>query len=1539
MVASMIPAPAFAEIIQDNATKQESSAQTSKSEESKTIEESSSNDSTDTDTKKVNTYLSELNIAQSFSEPKENLLNNPSEDNTYSIQAPVNKDSLFIGGKLSDKAPKDSKITLTYYSYLFKEERTEEVEDGTNLYVGYILESGKNTPASIKVTVGVEGDTQEYTIKVTRTPLISSTSFKDGDGNALNNIGDEYLVPEGTESVKVNVDCYDADLTINGEKATSKQDYTLKPVFENGIYKVVAKASYGEDNTVTKEYKLKEFKKGDTIGGQCGENLNWSYKDGVLTISGNGAMPNYSSWDASKKPPYDSFKSSIKSVVFEKGVTSVGQFAFSGYDSLESVTLSDTVETIETNAFYNCTSLQSVTFGNGLKTINNYAFAYAGLKNITIPKSLETVGENIFNNCKSLESVTIESASTGKYMFDGCTALKSISFSSNVTTIASSTFSGCTALEKISIPSNIKTIQGSAFSGCTKLKTVELSEGLTSIGSSAFNGSAIESITIPSTVTDIDFGYAFNNCKNLKEIKIAGDNFKSENGMIYTSDGKKIVYCPKSYVGVVNVPEGVEEIADGTFDGCKDITQVNLPKSLITIGGGAFSQCENIMKIDLPDNIKEIKGSAFNGCTGIGEIVIPEGVTSIESYTFSRCSSLKKVIIPSTVTTIGYGAFGNCTSLTKVELPDSIKTLESSVFSDCTALEEINIPSNIESLGNYCFDGCTSLKTLEIPEGVTSIPNGFVSDCKSLDNIIIPKSVQSIGSNAFRNLNKTLNTIYYRGSEEEWNAITGKKPTNPTWSVVIIYNYSKDGDQSDAPTIVEQPKDKVFKKDADATNALKVKISPLQDGDKVYFAWYSNNKNSIQGGTVVESTVDEDGVTSYATPSTKSIGNKYYYCVVVKVTKDGITTKTVSDIATVAVRTGTFSGNGTINKPYMISSLEDLETLSELVAGGTTMEGVYFKLVDDITLPDDFTPLGTLKAGATSASNGRNIMPFSGIIDGNNHTITVAKGGQPLLGYAREAVVKNLNIAGEYINGYGLLANYVVDYGTDGSYSTGCPNTIDIINVTIKSGTTIKYSGFLGGYASGANTVTIKDCTVESGVKIGWDAETNAPVERGGIGSFVGSFNGTITNSVSSADVYGKDSVGGLVGIKGQSMGLCEVKNSRFDGTVNATGDYVGGIIGEGYSVSSAPNTLGVTIENCKVSGNITGANYVGGIFGGESTQKQAWDTCYIRNNYFSGKVKADEGAYIGSVIGYMNSINCYNIIENNHYLASCGATEGIGGILFVDTSARKHGWTEDKSTYYMNTSVDDLAVIKQETDPNNKYTGISKPDLNRTDDPLGADKYNLTKPMNSMITVTFDADNGSDKVTKIVDENEQLDYTPEAPTKEGYTFVGWYKDTNNTTTAYKSESTYTESTTYKAKWAHVTMLGAQGKLVVDDKSGIRFGTKLYNDGDQIVEKGTLIIPANLLDEGEVLTLDNKKAVKSIAKVNYEVNKEQNYVTYLGTIVNIPKVQFDRQMTAAAYVIYKDKAGNQYTVYSQYQKGSISVYDLLGNDIDWNEKW
>ncbi|MDY2736427.1 hypothetical protein, partial [Intestinibacter sp.] len=104
----------------------------------------------------------------------------------------------------------------------------------------------------------------------------------------------------------------------------------------------------------------------------------------------------------------------------------------------------------------------------------------------------------------------------------------------------------------------------------------------------------------------------------------------------------------------------------------------------------------------------------------------------------------------------------------------------------------------------------------------------------------------------------------------------------------------------------------------------------------------------------------------------------------------------------------------------------------------------------------------------------------------------------------------------------------------------------------------------------------------------------------------------------------------------------------------------------------------------------------------------------------------------------------------------------------------------------------------------------------------------------------------------------------------------------------------------------------------------------IYNDGDEIVEKGTLILPYVLLAEGEALTLDITNAAKSMGKINYEVNEQENYVTYLGTLINIPSNQFDTKMTAAAYVIYRDKAGNEYTVYSQYKNSFTTVNKLLG---------
>ena len=197
-------------------------------------------------------------------------------------------------------------------------------------------------------------------------------------------------------------------------------------------------------------------------------------------------------------------------------------------------------------------------------------------------------------------------------------------------------------------------------------------------------------------------------------------------------------------------------------------------------------------------------------------------------------------------------------------------------------------------------------------------------------------------------------------------------------------------------------------------------------------------------------------------------------------------------------------------------------------------------------------------------------------------------------------------------------------------------------------------------------------------------------------------------------------------------------------------------------------------------------------------------------------------------------------------------------------------------------------------------------------------------------VCITFDLNNGKEPIIKEIEKYSSLDYTPENPTKDGYVFVGWFKNVDNITTEYENNQTYNKNVTYTAKYAHVSMLGAQVKAVVNDMSGIRFGTKIYNDGDEILEKGTLILPYNLLAEGEALTLDTPKVARSIGKVNYEINEKENYITYLGTIVNIKRAQFDAPLTAASYVIYKDKAGNTYTVYSPYKNGFTSINKLLG---------
>ncbi len=439
--------------------------------------------------------------------------------------------------------------------------------------------------------------------------------------------------------------------------------------------------------------------------------------------------------------------------------------------------------------------------------------------------------------------------------------------------------------------------------------------------------------------------------------------------------------------------------------------------------------------------------------------------------------------------------------------------------------------------------------------------------------------------------------------------------------------------------------------------------------------------------------------------------------------------KTTNDFSVWVTTAGMFEGEGTEAEPYLIKTEADLEMLNECAEAGFAFAGKFFKLANDITMTDatwDGIGESLVEMGeswGTAVPVTKEFKPFSGNFNGDGHTITFAKGSKALFDCVRGAKIENLKIKGEYINDNGLISTYTQD---------GSNHTADIANVTILSGTKIAGSGFLGGYASSANTVNIENCHIEKDVIIGCD-ENGKSLDKDKIGGFAGEFNGTIKNSTSAATVYGKNYVGGIVAAKGQSLSTFDITNCTFSGKLVATGNFVGGIAGGGYAGSYwglAANAGFVSITDCKVTGDIEAADCVGGIFGGDEGVVQCWDNGKgaVKDNAFTGTIKS-EGKYVGGVIGFLKSLNKVQDISGNTFKGTDTLTKGIGGIEFVDTSAA----TTAGGANYVNTaglSVSELNAIndKYNLKDNWGYAGFSKKDHNRNDDPLGVDADKLAK-------------------------------------------------------------------------------------------------------------------------------------------------------------------------------------------------------------------
>ena len=443
------------------------------------------------------------------------------------------------------------------------------------------------------------------------------------------------------------------------------------------------------------------------------DGLTWTLDyDGKLTISGTGAMKDYD-YNNNQSPVY--MNSSVKKVVIEDGVTSIGNWAFYKCTSLTTITIPDSVTSIGDWAFYKCTSLTTITIPDSVTSIGEAAFrGCSSLTSITIPDSVTSIGDAAFSHCSNLKSITIPDSITsiGKYAFCNCSSLTSITIPNSVTSIGESALAGCVNLTSITIPKSVTSIGSGVFDGCNNL-TVYLESGSTLTSNDlGVNESKIGSYWVEDNLTwklDADGTLTISGTGAMKDYDYNNNPSPANQ--------------KKGSVKKVVIKDGVTSIGKDAFKNCSNLKSITILDSVTSIGDFAFSDCSSLTSITIPDSVTSIGDFAFSGCSSltsitildsVTSITIPDSVTRIGDFAFSGCSSLTSITIPDSVTSIGDDAFSYCRSLTSITIPDRVTSIGNLAFYDCSGLTSITIPDSVTSIGKDAFSSCTKLKTISL---------------------------------------------------------------------------------------------------------------------------------------------------------------------------------------------------------------------------------------------------------------------------------------------------------------------------------------------------------------------------------------------------------------------------------------------------------------------------------------------------------------------------------------------------------------------------------------------------------------------------------------------------------------------------------------------------------------------------------------------------------------------------------------------------------------------------------------------------------
>ena len=367
------------------------------------------------------------------------------------------------------------------------------------------------------------------------------------------------------------------------------------------------------------------------------------------------------------------------------------------------------------------------------------------------------------NTTDRTATLTYQSTSTDNYaslpavvVIPATIQYNNVSFT--VTAIANKAFANCTALESISIPGTVTQIGTSytwessdidgvylPFYGCTGLKSVRFEDGNDVLTLSWHNYRR----TYASDNNKGMFAYC-----PLEEVYI----------------GRNIKYLQNSSYPFASYPQSYGYSA---FYNQPKLAKVTIGETCTEIPAYLFYKNASITLMTLP-NVERIGKAAFRGCSKLTTLNLGNSLTTVGDEAFYECSNVTKLTFPNSTQSIGASAFYNCSSVTEVTVGLGLRAIGANGFYGCKSFTALILPNDFTTMGESAFEGCTKLTVAKLGESIDAVPAKAFKNCISLSEMVIPGTAISIGDQAFYNdsglatitMNEGLKTI---GSQVFWN--------------------------------------------------------------------------------------------------------------------------------------------------------------------------------------------------------------------------------------------------------------------------------------------------------------------------------------------------------------------------------------------------------------------------------------------------------------------------------------------------------------------------------------------------------------------------------------------------------------------------------------------------------------------------------------------------------------------------------------------------------------------------------------------------